>query len=216
MCGLASFPTRPARIRGFAFGICGLLSVNALAISSFLQPEEVRNAYSLGQTSNHEELVNFLKQYQHDFHHVPENTIAFAQSVKFQTPYEQIVRRALRMPGYSRFQEEEDYQANPDLVVVRVLVSLKNGYSSPAPHADNFRVVVSQPKPIEPLEVTSTVLCDPYCLYDNPTVANCVPYTREILLKFDAEQFAPRRATVTVVLPSKQAMQTTFDLVTFK
>jgi hypothetical protein len=210
--GPASSPPRAVRIRGFALGLFALLSLNALAFNSSLQPEEVQEAYSLGQTTNHEELSDFLKQYEHGFQYPSDHPVAFVQSVEFQTPYEQIVLRTLRTTGYSKFRADEDYRANPGQVIVRAVVSLKTGYSGPAPAPDSFKVFVSQTKPIEPRKRTSTVLCNPYNPYDNPTVANCIAYSREILLQFDAGQFGPGRATVKVDLPFEQSMETKYNL----
>jgi hypothetical protein len=210
--GFASPPARPARIQVIVLALSALLSLNALGFNSSLQPEEVREAYSLGQTTNHEELAIFIKQYEHDFKYPSDNPVAFAQSVEFQTPYEQIVLRTLRTAGYSKFQADEDYRANPGLVIVRVVVSLKTSYSGPAPPPDSFKVIVSQSKPVEPKKVTGTVLCDPFNSYGNSTVANCVAYTREILLQFGAEQFEPGRATVKVLLPFGQSMETKYNL----
>jgi hypothetical protein len=212
VCGLASPTARAARIQMFVLGLFTLLSLNALAFNSSLQPEEVQEAYSLGQTTNHEELANFLNQYEHDFKYPSDNSVAFVSSVEFQTPYEQIVLRSLRTAQYTKFQADEDYQANPGLVIVRVMVSLKTGYSGPAPPADSFKVVVSQTKPIEPRKVTSTVLCDPYNPLENTTFANCIAYTREILQQFDAAQFAPGRATVQVDLPFGLKTETKYNL----
>src|SRR5512135_265583 len=169
---LASPPVRVARTRVFVLGLCTLLSLNALAFTDPLQPEEVREAYSLGQTNNHEELAAFLNQYEHDFKYPSDNPVAYVQSVEFRTPYEQIVFRSQQSAQYSKFQADEDYRANPGLVIVRVMVSLKTSYSGPAPPADSFKVVVSQSKPIEPREATSTVLCDPYISFGNPTFGN--------------------------------------------
>lgn len=203
---------RAGRFQALAFALCAFLSLNALAFSSVLQPEEVQDAYSLGQASNHEELADFLNQYEHDFKYPSDNPVAFVSSVEFRTPYEQIVLRSLQTTQYSKFQAEEDYQADPGLVVVRVMVSLKINYSGPAPHADSFKVAVFQTKPIEPRNVTSTVLCDPYNPTDNPMLGNCIAYTREILLQFDAGQFTPGRATVRVKLPFGQSMETKYNL----
>ncbi len=215
-----SAPARAVRIQVLALALCALLSLNALAFNSSLQPEEVQDAFSLGQTTNHEELADFIHQYEHDFKYPSDNPVAFVQSVEFQTPYEQIVLRALRTPGYSKFQADEDYRANPDLVIVRVVVSLKLGYSGPEPPADSFKVVVSQAEPIEPQKVTGKGVCNPYNnpynWNDNSTVANCVAYTREILLQFDAGQFAPGRATVKVLLPFNQSMETKYNLAKLK
>jgi hypothetical protein len=209
---LASSQAHAVRSRVVVLGLCVLLSLNALAFSSSLQPEEVREAYSLGQTTNHEELADFLNQYEHDFKYPHDNPVAFVQSVEFQTPYEQIVLRTMRTTGYSKFQADEDYAGNPRLIIVRVVISLKTGYSGPAPAVDRFKVVVYQSKSIEPKKVTGNVICDPYNAYEVPTAGNCVAYTREILLRFDAEQFAPGRATVRVALPSGAPVETRYNL----
>ncbi len=216
LLGFISSPGRAVRIQVSALALCALLSLNALAFNTSLQPEEVQDAFSLGQTTNHEALADFINQYEHDFKYPSDNPVAFVQSVEFQTPYEQIVLRALRTPGYSKFQADEDYRANPDLVIVRVVVSLKLGYSGPEPPADSFKVVVSQAEPIEPQKVTGKGLCNPYNWNDYSTVANCVAYTREILLQFDAGQFAPGRATVKVLLPFNQSMETKYNLAKLK
>ena len=209
--GLPSPLARAFRIRVLVSALCLLLSLNALAFNSSLQPEEVQDAYSLGQTTNHEKLAAFINQYEHNFKYPSDNPVAYVQSVEFQTPYEQIVLRSLRTAQYTKFQADEDYRANPGLVIVRVVVSLKTSYSGPVPPADSFKVFVSQTKPIEPRKLTSTVTCDPYS-YDSPTFGNCIAYMREVLLQFDAEQFAPGRATIKVLLPFGQSMETKYNL----
>jgi len=212
ICGPASPPARVVRIRAFTLGLCALMSLNALGFNSSLQPEEVHEAYSLGQTSNHEELADFLNQYEHDFKAPADNSIAYVSSVEFQTPYDQIVLRSLRTTQYTNFQAQDDYQANPDLVIVRVIVALKSGYVGPAPPADSFKVVVSQAKPIEPRKVDSTVLCNPWYATETPTFSDCMVYMREILLKFDASQFGPGRATIKITLPDGKTTETRYDL----
>jgi hypothetical protein len=186
--------------------------MRALAFNASLQPQEVEEAYSLGKTSNHEDLADFFNQYEHDFKYPADNSIEYVSSVEFQTPYEQIVLRTLRTINYDKFQAEEDYQANPGLVIVRVIVSLKTGYTGAAPPADSFKVIVSQARPVEPRKATSAVLCDPFNPIENSTFANCITYTREILLQFDVGQFAPGRATVRVMLPSGQPVETKYNL----
>jgi len=211
MCGPACPLARAVPIQVAVLALCALLLPNALAINSSLQPEEVQNAYSLGQTTNHEELSDFLNQYEHDFKYPSDHPDAYVLSVEFQTPYEQIVLRTLRTVGYSKFQAAEDYHANPGLIIVRVLVALKADYTGPVPPAESFKVVVFQGEPIEPRKLASTVTCDPYS-YASPTFGNCIFYTREILLQFDASQFAPGMATVKVTLPFGQSMETKYNL----
>ena len=196
----------------FVLALCAMLALNALAFNSSLQPEEVQDAYSLGQTANHEELANFLKQYEHIFAYPPNKPVAYVQSVEFQTPYEQIVLRAQRTIGYSKFKAQEDYQANSGLVIVRVVISLKINYAGPVPPEDSFKVLVSQAKPIEPKKITNAVTCDPYYSTNYAVNTDCRTYTREILLRFDAEEFAPGRTTIKVMLPYGQSLETKYNL----
>jgi hypothetical protein len=210
--GLISQKARAARTLGLLLGLCALLSLNALAINTSLQPEEIQEAYSLGQTSNHEELADFLKQYQHDFRYPSDNPVAYVQSVEFQTPYEQIVLRTLRTTQYTRFRAADDYRANPRLIIVRIVTALRINYSGPVPPADKYLAVVSQAKPIEPRKVTNTVTCDPFSQTAYPVPTDCSIYTREILMNFDARQFESGPVTVKVELPFQQAMETQYDL----
>jgi hypothetical protein len=213
--GLASAVARGARIPALLLCASVLLAVNAPAFNTPLQPEDVEDAYSLGQSSNHEELADFLKQYQRDFKYPPDNPVAYVQSVEFQTPYEQIVLRSMRGGArYDKFQAEEAYRAHPSLVLVRVVVALRINYSGPVPPADSFQVLVSQAKSIEPRKIANTVLCDPYSQINYPYSVNrdCSTYVRELVLHFDAEQFAPGRATIKVVLPYDRSLETEYNL----
>jgi len=192
----------------FLLGILGLIALNTRAFNISLQPEEVQEAYSLGQTTNHEELADFLKQYEHKFESPADNSIAYAQSVEFETPYEQIVLRTHRTVDYTKFQASEDYRADPGLVIVRAVVSLKNGYHGPEPAAESFKITVSQMKNIEPRMTESNVICNPYLRMD----AHCVVFTRAIFLQFNASQFGPGKATVTVILPEGQSVETKYNV----
>jgi hypothetical protein len=115
---------------------------------------------------------------------------------------------------YSKFQADGDYKANHELVFVRVLFALKINYAGPVPPADDFNVIVSQLKPIEPRKVTNKVLCDPYSqiTYQYYVNRDCSVYTRELLLQVDANQFAPSRATIKVSVPSDQSLETKYNL----
>ncbi len=191
------------------FSLCFGFSLNALAFRWSLQPEEIQDAYSLGQTHYQEQLTDFLKRYQHALAYPSNKPFAFAQLVEFQTPYEQIVLRSQQRVGYSKFQAAEDYRANPRLVIVRVQVGLIYGYTGPEPSADSFNVIVSQSGPIEPQDVTTTILCDPY---NFGTIGTCSAYLREIDLHFDAKQFTHGSATVKVLLPGDFSQETKFNL----
>ena len=206
---------RTAPIQAFVFAFCALLTLNGLAFDTSLPPEEIEEAYSLGQTGNHQELAEFLKPYEHDFLFPNDHPPAYVQSVEFQTPYEQIVLRSLHGGAtYGKFQADEAYRANPGLVLVRVVVALRINYGGPLPPADSFRVGVSQAKPIEAQKTTNTLICDPYSQVPIPngTNSDCSAYTREILLSFDAGQFAPGMATVKVALPFSRSLETKYNL----
>jgi len=211
-CGLASSPARAARIRVFVLGLCTLLSLDALAFNSSLQPEEVRDAYSFGQSSSHEELADFYAKYVHKFRYPANNPVVYVESAEFQTPYEQIVSRSQRIIHYSTSQADEDCRANPGLVIVKVEVSLKLNYTGPEPPAAGFKVDVSQARSIEPQKTSNTVICDPYYSGVYAVDNNCMAYMREIILKFDAGQFGPGAANIKVQTPDGQTIQTKFAL----
>lgn len=200
------------RIQVLTVALCALLSMNALAFNSSLQPEEVRDAYYLGQTSNHEELAEFYSQYLHNFPYPANKPVVYVQSVEFQTPYEQIVSRSQQIIHYSKFQADEDYLANPGLVIVKVEFALRLNYTGPEPPAHDYKVRVSQQRSIEPQKTSNTVTCDPYYLTDYAVNTGCMTYMREVLLQFDAEQFGPGAANFKIQTPDGQTVQTKFNL----
>ncbi len=190
-----------------------LLPASAFAFHYPLRPEEIEEAYSLGQSGDREKLADFLKSYEHDFPYPSDNPIVYVKSVEFQTPYEQIVLKSMRSAQYDKFKAEEDYRASAGAVFVRVLVSLKIGFAGPIPKAESYQVVVSQESPIAPKGTASNVLCnpfDPLAVYTAPYP--CDAYTREILLRFDRKQFSPGTVTVKALLPENKSLETTFDL----
>lgn len=190
-----------------------LLPIGAFAFHYPLRPEEIEEAYSLGQSGDREELASFLKQYGHDFAYPSDNPIVYVKSVEFQTPYEQIVLKSMRSAQYDKFKAAEDYRAGAGAVFVRVVVSLKIGFAGPIPKAESYQVVVSQGSPIEPKKTTSNVLCnpfDPLGIYTTPQP--CDAYTREILLRFDRRQFGAGTVTVKAVLPGEKSLETVFNL----
>lgn len=209
---LVSIPVPAKRIGALVFALCSVLSLNALAFNASLQPEEVRDAYSLGQSSNHEELTNFYSQYVHKFRYPGNNPVVYVMSAEFQTPYEQIVSRSQQTIHYSKFQADDDYRANPGLVIVKVEFSLRLNYAGPEPRADGFKVFVSQARSIETRKIANTVTCDPYYSTNYALNTNCQSYTREIVLQFDAGQFGPGAANIKIQTPDGQTVQTRFNL----
>ena len=205
-------PVAGARICAFVLGMCASFCLSALGFNYPLQPEEIEEAYSLGRTTNHEDLANFLNQYEHDFKYPSDNPVAYVTSVEFQTPYEQIVLKSAGSARYDKFKAAEDYQTSAGAVFVRVLTSLRINFGGRVPPENSYHVIVSQPRPIEPRKTVGTVLCDPYGQTPYPTNTDCTVYTREILLRFDHNQFTSNKVAVKVLLPEGKSLETKFDL----
>ena len=205
-----------ARFHGWIVALAWLavlFPVVVFALDYPLQPEEVEQAYSLGRTTNHEELADFLKKYEHDFQYPSDNPIAYVTSIEFQTPYEQVVLKSFQSTQYDKFKAAEDYRAGAGAVFVRVVVALRRNLSGPVPAPDSFQVTVSQREQMNAVNTTTRVLCDPYNLvspYGGPD--SCQIYMREILLRFNHGQFGPGKVTVKVLLPQDKSLETQFNL----
>jgi hypothetical protein len=187
-----------------------LLPAGTLAFHYPLQSEEIEQAYYLGQTSDHQKLASFLKQYDREFPYPSDNPIVYVKSVEFQTPYEQIVWKTMLASQYDRFKAADDYRASAGAVFVRVVVAFKIGYAGPIPKAEDFQVNVSQSSPIPPMETASTVPCGPFGFSTGREP--CDAYTREFLLHFDHGQFGKGNVTVKVALPEEKPFETAFNL----
>jgi hypothetical protein len=181
-----------------------LASQNATAITYPLQEEHIREAYFLGRTTNSKKLTDFYKQYVHNFPYPDRGPyFSYVESVEFRTPYEQAVLRSQqKLNQYSALEADKDYRAQPNLVVVRVVVSYKNAYVGPRPPTSSFKVSISQVDSIEPKKLTTETICAPKC--------RSAKYA--VLLWFDAEQFTTGTADVKVTTPDGQTLQTEFDL----
>jgi hypothetical protein len=206
MCGKARPSGLGIRIGTLGLSLVFLASQNAMAFTYPLQEEHVREAYFLGRTTNNEKLIDFYKQYVHDFP-FPARSAYFCvvESAEFRTPYEQIVLRSrLNMNQYSSLEAEKDYRAHPNLVVVRIMISYKINYIGPIPPPSSFKVRVSQADSIEPRKLTIEPICSVW--------QDCGVTRFAILLWFDAEQFASGTAKVKVATPDGQTLRTEFDL----
>lgn len=197
---------------GLAF-LAILVPAGVFAFRYPLRSEEIEEAYSLGQSSDREQLATFLQQHEHDFSYPSDRPVAYVKSIEFETPYEQIVLKSMRSAQYDKFKAEEDYRANAGAVFVRVVVALKIGFAGPIPKAESFQVNVSQGRPVEAAVTAAAVLCnpfDPLGVYTAPQP--CDAYTREILLRFDHSEFGPGKVTVQVMLPEEKPLETVFNL----
>ena len=196
------------RIRVFTLGLSLLAPQHVLAFTYPLQAEYVREAYFLGRTTDGKKLANFYKPYVHGFPYPARGPyFSYVESVEFRTPYEQAVLRSQqKLNQYSSLEAEKDYEAQPNLVVVRVLISIKPSYVGAVPPTSNFIVHVSQADvgAIDPRKLTTETICS---VWDDCGVTRFA-----ILLSFDAEQFAPGTAKIKIVTPDGQILKTEFDL----
>src|ERR1700719_1897520 len=135
MCAIVKTAGLRNRIGSFALGLCLLAPQNVLAFTYPLQGEYVREAYFLGRTTDGKKFKDFYEQY--------------------------VLRSRQNLSQYSSLEAEKDYQAQPNLVVVRVLISYKLGYVGTLPPASSFKVHVSQTDAgtIEPKKLTIETIC---------------------------------------------------------
>lgn len=183
-----------------------------------LPSEQIRDAYSLGDTTNNAELEGFLRQYIRYFPDPPNGP--YVQSIEFRTPFEQIVLRAREhLADYDEQAAERNYDAEPTLVVVRVLVYSTPTYPGtmrpPEPKSvgvwtaedflRGFRFVVAQKGSLRPKRMSRRLLC--------PIAGTCDFYDAyEVQLDFDSSQFTSGLASVTVTTPDGQPVEAKFDL----
>ena len=210
MC--AKIKTPGLRIRVVALGLIlfFLASQNAMAFTYPLQGEYVREAYFLGRTTDGKKFKDFYEQYVRYFPFPARGPyFSYVESVEFRTPYEQVVLRSLQnLSQYSSMEAQKDYQVQPNLVVVRVLISYKLGYVGALPPASGFKIHVSQADVgvIEPKKLATESICS---LSEN---GDCGAIRFAILLSFDAEQFASGAVKIKIVTPDGQIIKTEFDL----
>jgi len=181
-----------------------------MAFNYPLQAEYVREAYFLGRTTDGKKFKDFYEQYVRYFPFPARGPyFSYVESVEFRTPYEQVVLRSRQnLSQYSSLEAEKNYQAQPNLVLVRVLISYKLGYVGPLPPTSSFKVHVSQADvhTIEPKKLIAETICS--VMWN----ADCGAPRFAILLSFDAEQFASGNAKIKIVTPDGQTLRTEFDL----
>ncbi len=210
--GFASRATWLGRIQASALGICLLISQGVYAFEYPVLPDDVRAAYYLGQSSDRQKLSAFYTQYVHHFSYPASNPLAYVESVEFQTPYEQIVRRSqMELNRQTPLEADAEYQKNPGLVLVKIEISYKESYIGPYPSLDGFKFQVSQRGTIEPEGAPSASICNPYL-----GGGACVNFGIEVLLRFNATQFDQRITTIRIKTPDGQTFQTRFDLARLK
>lgn len=208
---------RGVRTRMCAFSIClsMLMPGNLEAFLFPLREADIREAYFLG-TGHREKAAAFLGEYVREYPRPAKG--AWVYRIEFRTPYEEVVRRSWeKTVGYSAQQAKKDYDAGPDLVLVRIEISFAVNYTPGLASRGNngqhvrpsedfagaFPVRVTQTLPIVPGALHSRLL------YSRRRVG---PSGVELLLEFSAKQFGPSTAHVEVMTPEGETVQAEFDL----
>ncbi len=204
------------KVGRIALSLWAVAAQSTAAYEYPLGDHSVREAYFLGRTTDGVKVAKFLGQYVRRFQ-LPVKGPHVAE-IEFRTPYEQVVLRSWQHSiGYSAQQAQKDYAAQPDRVVVRVLIYLTPTYPGFITHPSDsksqavgrpedlwreFQFRVGQEHSIEPKKVSGRPI-----------------YRRrgglggaEVLLEFGAAQFASRTAQVEVTTPEGQTVKAEFDL----
>lgn len=185
-----------------ALSVCAVAAQSAAAYVYPLSEESVREAYFLGRSTDGEKLAKFLGQYVRHFPY-PING-PYVGEIEFRTPYEQVVLRSWQNSmGYSAQQAQKDYAAQPDSVVVRVVIYLTPTYAGTSKDFwREFPIRVVQGQTIEPKKVSSRPL-----------------YRRrgglggaEVLLELDAAQVESGTVRIEVTKPDGKIVQAEFNL----
>jgi hypothetical protein len=200
----------------------GMLMANAAAALYFpLQSTQIREAFLLGHSGDISKINAFFETYTH---RLPAHAESWTvESIELRTPYEQVVRRAWEHPssGYDLDHAEKDYAAQPELLLVRLIVSATADSptslsSVPSPQTQTgsaasswkgLRFTVSQSRTILPKKLRAQSLYAGRVGKGTKT---------EILLEFDASQFASEFTRVHVAMPDGSSGSADFDLSTLK
>jgi hypothetical protein len=212
-----------ARIRGkglvsVAVTLCLLAPLSATAFIYPLQPESVREAYFFGRSTDREKVAAFLGQY--TFRFQLGNGKPNVGYIELRTPFEQVVMRSSENQtiGYSAQQAQIDYDAQPGLIAVRVVLYVSGGGQGRADlYSDSkgrvldrrenfwreFRFRVTQEHVIEPTKLEGK----PIYSHRGKGLSGA-----EVWLEFDASQFSSGMASVEVTAPDQQAVVAEFNL----
>ncbi len=196
--------------------LCMLLAGSSEAFYYPLQQTQIRGAYLLGHSGDPQKVSALLEPYIRRFPLLP--AAARVESIEFRTPYEQVILRASeRSNDYDLDQAEKDYAAQPDLVLVRILIYSPLSHSGSITHSRaeqsetgateddwlGFHFQISQERSIEPKKMHAQAVRAGR--YDKGT-------RKEVLMGFDADQFGPGAVKILVTTPNGQAVAAEFDL----
>jgi hypothetical protein len=188
-----------------------VVTQDAAAYVHPLSQESIREAHFLAHTPDAKKRAAFFERYTRHFPLPVKGP--YVESIEFQTPYEQAVLRSLRhWNNYDAQQAEKDYAAQPDVVMVRILIHSTPTYPrfgadssdsqdraamGPGDFWPGFQFHVAQEQSVQPKMVNSRPLRGGQ---------------REALLEFDAAQFGSGTASVEVTTPDGQIVRAEFDL----
>jgi len=212
-----------ARIHGkclvpVAVILCLIAPLSAIAFIYPLQPESVREAYFFGRSTDREKIATFLGQYTCRFQ--PGSGKPNVGYIELRTPFEQVVLRSSENQtiGYSAQQAQIDYDVQPGLIAVRVVLYVSGGgQGRPDLYSDSKGRVLDRRENFWRefrFRVTQEHVIEPNKLEGKPI------YSRrgkglsgaEVWLEFDASQFASGMARVEITTPDQQAVVAAFDL----
>lgn len=209
--------SRKAKYIAIALHLCFFGPGLSFAFLCPLNDAQVREAYFLGRSTDTTKLAEFFEKYTRHFP-LPD-TGAYVAQVAFHTPYREVVERAWKGLSDSAQNAERDYAARPHVVVVSVRIFRTNsfprflkdppGTEGEAPQGpevswNGFVFRVLQERPIWPAKVSSRSLSRRY--------ANTGWGGTEVLLEFQAAQFAQRETKVKVTTPEGKTFDAEFDL----
>ncbi len=203
-------------------GVLAAALAAAISTAAYERPVSlysVREAYFLGQRKD-EKTAAFLSQYVRRLP-VPKTGPHVAE-IELRTPYEQVVLRARQAPdGYSSQQAAEEYRAQPDAILVRVLIYLTPTYPAHSP----IGVVQLGPVELRPENFwrefsISLVQGDEIsakrvrgrAIYSSSAFGFPGLVGAEVLLEFDAERVDSAPVRVAVLTPNGQRVESEFDL----
>ncbi|HEX4074468.1 MAG TPA: hypothetical protein VHX49_03615 [Candidatus Acidoferrales bacterium] len=190
----------------------------ALAYNNPLSSEAIREAYFLGKRNDEQTAAFFLKY----VHALPEpKSGPYVSSIGIDTPYSAIVRRAQRAPiGYHAEEAEQEFLGKGGTFSVFVEIDFTASYPDPAQFSayvngavlvpdfwKDFKIQLTQDRKVEAQSVRGGPIYSDYAI-DEYGLAGA-----EVELEFDPAKIDPSvPATVDVLTPDGQDVQTTFDL----
>ncbi len=197
--------------------------VAALPLRAYERPldsRSIREAYFLGQR-NDEKTARFLAEYVKRLP-VPKSGPHVAE-IQLLTPYAQVVNRARQTTvGYSAQQAQKDYEAQPDLILVRVRINLTPTYPAYISRGKgqvqersvdfwrDFEIRLTQGERITPKNVSGRALYDSGLAGPRPLMGAL--QGAEVLLEFDAAEIRSVPARIEVLTPEGKTVEAEFDL----